>query len=263
MGHILVITLRYMKESMKNVLFLYVFLFSYIFPFPCFPESYILATEDYPPFNMSKSVNNSNITGIEITGLSTDIVNELFNRAGIPIKLEIYPWKRAINLAEYKKGCGVYSTTRTPKREKRFKWVGPIVSHYWTLFTMRDSQITLQSLEDAKKFKIGGYNGDALTLFLEEQGIPVDAVPKDDLNIQKLFWGRIDLWVAGSLLGVYRAQNESIEIKAVLKFKKDFLWIAFNKETSSETIAHLNTLLKTMHKDGSITSFYKKYKFTQ
>ena len=45
-------------------------------------------TEDYPPFNMQGE-------GGKIVGLSTEVVEELFKRAGVEYKLTLMPWKRA------------------------------------------------------------------------------------------------------------------------------------------------------------------------
>ena len=76
-----------------------------------------LATENYPPFNMSINTSDS-ATEAEITGISTEIVQELFKRAKISYTVRLYPWQRAYWLAQNKPNFGVFSTTRTEAREK-------------------------------------------------------------------------------------------------------------------------------------------------
>jgi len=80
-----------------------------------------LLTEDYPPFNMADS-------GGRVIGLSTDIVRQLLQRAGISYDVELLPWVRAFNRAVLEPNTCVYSTTRTEQREHQFKWIGPVVA---------------------------------------------------------------------------------------------------------------------------------------
>ncbi|BBQ54171.1 hypothetical protein WP2S18C03_32520 [Aeromonas veronii] len=74
-------------------------------------------TEDYPPFNMQGE-------GGKIVGLSTEVVEELFKRAGVEYKITLMPWKRAYEDTLSTPNTALYSTTRTPERETLFKWVG-------------------------------------------------------------------------------------------------------------------------------------------
>ena len=49
----------------------------------------VLATEEYPPYNMS----GPNGT---VTGISTDIVRAVLDAAGYDYEISVYPWARAI-----------------------------------------------------------------------------------------------------------------------------------------------------------------------
>mgnify|MGYP002712677078 FL=1 len=51
----------------------------------------------------------------------------LFKRAGIPYTLTLrFPWSRLQQLAEKTPGFAVFSLSRTPEREPKYKWVGPL-----------------------------------------------------------------------------------------------------------------------------------------
>lgn len=67
---------------------------------------FLLTTEEYPPFNMT-------FQG-RITGLSTDLVRAMFDKAGIAYKIEMLPWNRAIHLAQTQKDT---CSTAPPKRK--------------------------------------------------------------------------------------------------------------------------------------------------
>lgn len=216
-------------------------------------DSLILTTEDAPPFNYSRD------NGKTIEGSATEVIHALFKRAEIDYTIKMYPWVRAIEMGHYDKNTCVYSTTRTEEREKSFLWVGPIAPNDWTFFAKADSTITLNSLEDARQYKIGGYRGDAVTLFLQGQKMKIDEAGNDEQSVQKLNAGRIDLWATGISAGPFISAKMNIKVKPLLSFKKTELYLACNTSVAQATIDKLNTTLQAMTADGTIEAINKKY----
>ena len=216
-------------------------------------DGLILTTEDAPPFNYSTD------GGKTILGSATETVLELFRRAKIDYKITMYPWVRAIEMARSDKDTCVYSTNRTEEREKNFAWVGPVAPNEWVLFAKADSTIKLASLEDAKKFKVGGYRGDAATLYLQGQKFTIDEAVNDEQNVQKLDAGRIELWATGAQIGRFVADKMKVKIKSAIAFKKTELYLACNLSVAPQTIATLNATLQAMAKDGTTAAIDKKY----
>ena len=216
-----------------------------------------LTTEDYPPFNVRGDADHP------ISGISTEIVREMMKRANITIDISMYPWQRALSIASSDNDACVYSTVRTAKREDSYKWVGPLTSDDWALFAPSDSKITLKSLEEAHKYKLGGYQGDAAGDFLVTHKFNVDVADSDKFNPQKLMAGRIDLWIAGVRTGPFVARREGVlNIKPVLTFgeAKDYqMYLACNKAMPDTTVNRLNEVLKQMRNDGSIAKILAKY----
>lgn len=213
----------------------------------------ILTTEDAPPFNYSTD------GGKTILGSATETVHELFKRAKIDYKITMYPWVRAIEMARADKDTCVYSTTRTEEREKSFAWVGPVAPNEWVLFAKADSTIKLGSLDEAKKFRVGGYRGDAVTLYLQGQKFTIDEAVNDEQNVQKLDAGRVDLWATGSQAGPFVSNKMKVKIKPIISFKRTELYLACNPSVAPETVAKLNETLKAMGKDGTTDKINKKY----
>ena len=212
-----------------------------------------LTTEDYPPFNFSKD------EGKTIAGSSTDVMNEVLKRTGIKATIVLYPWERAYKSAQDDKDTCVYSTTRTEAREKLFKWVGPLVSDSWVLYAKADSAITISALDDAKKHTIGGYQGDAKTVFLKEKGFKIDETMKDEQNVKKLEAGRVDLWVAGNITGPWIAKSNNVKVKPVLTFKDVQMYAACNLAMPDADIAKMNDAIKAIKADGTYDKFLKAY----
>lgn len=170
----------------------------------------MLATEENPPLNFS--TNN----GKEPSGLSTEVLTEAGKRAGIEVQYAIFPWNRAYRMAQESESTCVYSAVRTESREKLFKWIGPLSPNTWILFARADNPIKLATLEDAKKYRVGGYNGDSKAIYLKQKGFALDEASNEEQNIKKLNAGRIDLWIATSLTGPWIAKTYGVKIRPVL-----------------------------------------------
>ncbi|MGK0290223.1 MAG: polar amino acid transport system substrate-binding protein [bacterium] len=223
-------------------------------------ETLHLVTENYPPFNMSLDGSDS-VKESKIIGISTEIIQKLFKRAKIKYTIQLYPWKRAYWMAENKINHGVYSTTRTAEREKLFKWVGPLGENRWVFFAKKEKNIKIKSLDDAKKYRIGGYAGDATAIYLKQKGFHLELSVADHINVYLISKNRIDLWATGHRLGSYYAYKKRVlGLEEVFMFNKKTLSIAFNKRTSSKLIKKLNRILQQMKNDGTIKIIDKQYR---
>ena len=212
-----------------------------------------LMTEDYPPFNMVDANG-------QIVGLGTDVVREVMRRAHIPYTIQLQPWIRSFNLSVMENNTCVYSTTRTENREHQFKWVGPILENPWVLYAGPKSPQGIYNIEDVRRYKIGGYSGDAVAQYLIARGFEVELTPFDQLNAKKLAVGRIDFWATGKYLGSYLIQREKLsDLKPILVFNTAFMYLACNPGIPDQTILKLNNLLVGMHQDGFIDRTIRHY----
>ncbi|WP_448091629.1 substrate-binding periplasmic protein [Pseudomonas lini] len=220
----------------------------------------VLLTENFPPYNMAK--NGKNFAQDEnINGIAVDIVREMFKRTDITYSLTLrFPWERIYKLALEKPGYGVFVMARLPDREKLFKWVGPIGPDDWILLAKADSKITLESLEQARKYKIGAYKGDAIAETLAKQGLKPIVVLRDQDNAKKLVNGQIDLWATGDPAGRYLARQEGVNgLKTVLRFNSAELYLALNKDVPDETVAKLQAALDQLRKEGVVDEIMGRY----
>ncbi|BBN52260.1 amino acid ABC transporter substrate-binding protein, PAAT family [Pseudomonas chlororaphis] len=222
--------------------------------------SLVLLTENFPPYNMAKNGKNF-AQGENINGIAVDIVREMFKRAGINYSLTLrFPWERIYKLALEQPGYGVFVTARLPDREPLFKWVGPIGPDDWILLARDDSKIALQSLEQARKYRIGAYKGDAIAETLAKQGLKPQVVLKDQDNARKLVGGQIDLWATGDPAGRYLARQEGVTgLKTVLRFHSTQLYLALNKEVPDETVARLQAALDQLREEGVVEEIMGRY----
>ena len=220
----------------------------------------VLLTENFPPYNMAK--NGKNFAQDEnINGIAVDIVREMFKRTDITYSLTLrFPWERIYKLALEKPGYGVFVMARLPDREKLFKWVGPIGPDDWIMLAKADSKITLETLHQARKFRIGAYKGDAIAETLAKQGLKPIVVLRDQDNAKKLVSGQIDLWATGDPAGRFLARQDGVTgLKTVLRFNSAELYLALNKDVPDEVVTKLQTALDAMRKEGVVDDIMANY----
>ncbi len=222
--------------------------------------SVVLLTENFPPYNMA--INGKNFAQEDsIDGIAVDIVKEMFKRAGVQYSLTLrFPWDRIYKLALEKPGYGVFVTARLPERESQFKWVGPIGPDDWVLLAKADSTISLNNLDEAKKYRVGAYKGDAMADYLAEHGFEPVLALRDQENAGKLQDGSIDLWASGDPAGRYLAKQVGVTgLKTVLRFNSDQLFLALNRETPDAVVQKLQAALDKMRAEGFVDDVLNSY----
>ncbi|MFG0586031.1 Bacterial extracellular solute-binding protein, family 3 [Pseudomonas sp. THAF187a] len=220
----------------------------------------VLLTENFPPYNMA--INGKNFAQEDnIDGIAVDIIKEMFKRAGVKYSLTLrFPWDRIYNLALEKPGYGVFVAARLPEREELFKWVGPIGPDDWVLLAKGDNPISLTSLDQAKKYRIGAYKGDAISEYLTEKGVEHSTSLRDQENARKLMAGQIDLWATGDPAGRYLAKQEGISgLRTVLRFDSAELYLALNKDIPDEIVSKLQAALDQMRAEGFVDDILNSY----
>ncbi len=195
-------------------------------------------TENYPPFNYKDKM------GLPV-GQSTLIVEKVMKAAGVEYKISFVPWARALKFAAENVNACVYSASRTPERERRYQWIGPLVENSWTVFGSAQEKGKVSKIQDLQNEKIGSYIGDAIVHFLREKKIQVIEANHDDVNVSLLKSGRIKYWATGKQNGQFLldAANEK-SIVALFDFHKTQMYLACSKRVDKTVIGKLNEAFK-------------------
>jgi polar amino acid transport system substrate-binding protein len=212
-----------------------------------------LTTEQAPPYSVRE--------GERVIGIGADTVREIMGRANIDHTIELLPWKRAYTAALERNDACVFSTTRTPEREPLFKWIGPIGEADWVLMGRADRKLHLNSLEDARNYRIGTYNGDARDQYLRARGFKVDPAPNDLLNLRKLMADRIDLWAASIRRGgvALARMGYADKVVPVFVFNRIRVYLACNRGVPDAMTARMETAYESMARDGSLERILHRY----
>ena len=213
-------------------------------------QSITFLTEQNPPFNFAQ--------GGKPAGISTDVVAEMIQRAGVAGRFEILPWDDAYRRAQTDKDTCLYSTARLENRENLFRWIGPIATNQWVLVARNDFAGAIKSAADARKYRIGAVRTDAKAELLRAKAITNIFESDSEAQIPpKLFLkkddpARIDLWVSG--LYTYKTVAEKAKVtdlKTVFVVGEQQLYVACSPRTSDGAFKKLAAALQAMRKDGT------------
>ncbi|MFP5221397.1 MAG: substrate-binding periplasmic protein [Acidobacteriota bacterium] len=215
-----------------------------------------IVTEDSPPSTI--------VRGDTVTGVSVEIVREIQRRIGDSTHIDVLPWARAYFMASTTPGVVLFATTRTPERESRFIWVGPILRLQWAFFAMSGKMKPLTSLDEAKRVSsIGTYKDDAREQFLKSQGFTnLESSSSPHTNFKKLKAGRIDLMVStnlgvGAILPLWGMKPGDVE--NVYTFKEAELYIAFSNGSDEAVVAAWEKAFEDMRNDGTLAAIQDRW----
>lgn len=154
-----------------------------------FPELNLL-TENWKPYHY---LENGVVQG-QTVDLLVGILRKVGSRQGRD-DIVVLPWARAYRQAQTEPNTLLFSTSRTPEREKLFKWAGPILKFESYFIGKKDRNFTIRTSEDLHRHKVGVVIDSASAIYAKRHGIPEENTTFNSqgiLNIRMLAAGRID-----------------------------------------------------------------------
>ncbi|TQV85856.1 substrate-binding periplasmic protein [Aliikangiella coralliicola] len=221
-----------------------------------------IVTEHFPPLQIKNEDS--------LSGFSIDVINELLSTTEVKAEIDVLPWARAIKIADTRKNTMIFSITRTPEREHKYQWIGALEIDtkqcFWSLKSRRDIVIT--GWADVKDLRTAIAREDSQINRLNQNGFieSKNLYLTNDLaqSLQMLMQGRVEFLLAGELFISYYIKKLGLP-KSKLKrycFRNDGYYplsIAFNKNTSQDTIELFKKSLQEMKESGALKKIYSKW----
>jgi polar amino acid transport system substrate-binding protein len=234
--------------------------------FPALAASELrIVTEEMPPYNMTQ--------GGQVTGMSTEVVQAVLKDVGMPAPaIQSMPWARAYDIALNTENVLIYSITRTPQREKLFKWVGVIAPTQWYLFSRTGRNLpAIRSVEEARRHQIATVNEDVGEQYLVSKGFVIgknlQSSNKYEFNYEKLKLGRVDYWIANELNATWLARQAGDDPERMLVralplpdlMQDEGLNMAFSLKTPDAVVERFRKSLETIRKNGTYDAIKRKW----
>lgn len=223
------------------------------------PASLTLYTEHFPPYSFLQQQ--------QVRGINADLIRLACQRAAIQCEFVLYPWLRAVELAQKNPHSGIFSIVRTPKRAPLFQWLGPLASSKAYLYRLkRRPDIRLQQLSDAKAYSIGVAHGDIYEEFFLSQGFVhgknlVKFSTKSE-PVPLFLKGKIDLLIASELMlsNWLPATHSAADVEAVFDISavgQNFL--ALHPAVPAVTAQSLQQALTELAAEGQLQQLVHSY----
>jgi len=219
-----------------------------------------IITEDWKPYQFKENG--------QLKGIAVDLLVLMLEKIGSDQQrddIQLYPWARGYNLLKNQKNTILFSTTRLKKREKLFKWVGPIFQNTTYLIGKKSRKYKIKSVKDLHNYRIGTIINDASEEYMKNIGIPLKKLQRNTkavYNIKKLEIDRIDFVVCGWLAFVHDAREAGVNpdlYAPVYTVDVADVSYAFNIKTPDWIIRKFQAALDTIKSEGKLDELFQRY----
>lgn len=215
-----------------------------------FAQAYRFVTEDYPPYVYQDN-------GVA-KGLDVEILNAIKTKAGIDIKIEFYPWNRAMAMAQDGSADAIFSLFKTSEREGFIHYPSTaLYDNRTVLFASKDYIGDVKSLADLKGQTVGIVQGNSYgDAFDKDTTFTKDAVSSTDVMVKKFQGGRIKLFVEAEEVGNYVLKKNNVEgyriLSHVIVTEKSFVGVSKKSARGQELFNKINAALADLEKSGEL-----------
>ncbi len=185
----------------------------------------------------------------KVGGLTTAVVAELLQQAGLSASFEVYPWARAFKIAATTPDVLIYNMARTPEREAQFEWIGIVTRYKFGLLKLSQREdIQVSQLADIKHYVVGAQREDFSAEWLKDAA----KQPPEKLELQPdvietwrlLVNGKLDLMIddpqaIDDMLHQHQLERSDIEFVLFPPELEQQTWIALKKGSSPELVQRL------------------------
>ena len=183
--------------------------------------------------------------------------------------LEVYPWRRALKLAEDGLVDGIYAIADIPERRGFFYVTPPIIELAYALFAHRASPLTYTRASDLEGYTVGAYGPSAATKAAETlvQSVPATklVIEVDNTTLLRklsgMRYGERAVAVANVDVGKLLIRQENIpDLKVAGVVSKIEYCIGLSRKKVSETQAEeFTAALRRLLKAGKVKQIADKY----
>ncbi|WP_027722465.1 substrate-binding periplasmic protein [Maridesulfovibrio zosterae] len=215
--------------------------------------------DNWPPYNFEKND--------KIVGISTELIEAALQKAKIPYKLAVYPFKRALITVQRTPNTMLFTVARVPQREDMFAWIGPIHPRRVYLYKLKSrTDVQIDEIEDIKKYYTGVLSGGSVEQFFKTNDFHDHnyyLVSDSEQLLKMLFKQRVDLIPGDPLDLAYQMNSQGykyseLEIAYLLSEEGGYYMIA-NKNTSAKLLAKIQKSLEEVLATGARDRIINKY----
>ncbi|MFO8144947.1 MAG: transporter substrate-binding domain-containing protein [Candidatus Syntrophosphaera sp.] len=240
----------------RALLFLAIIILSLAFSCAKKKDRMTILTENYPPL--------SYIQDGQVTGYGTEVVEAIQAELGIDFTPRIKSWDEAYEKALNEPNVVIYTIEKTPARAGKFYFIGPLGANTASFYALRDNDLELATLEDARAVETIATTKNWFTeQYLREQGFTnLLSCETPYENIDMLLNKEAELAPFTDVTYPELAKAAGIdpsELKPVLKLFSSEYYIALSSKTDPQIILDWEQAFATIEKDGTLQQIREKW----
>lgn len=218
------------------------------------PGRMYLVTEEYPPITFMQEGRPG--------GFVTECVRQIAADLGLEDHVQLTSWSNAYSMALLHPNVVLFSAERTPEREDRFHWVGPVGRNSAILYARAGSGLTLDSLDQARDLPAIATTTDWFTeQDLKARGFDnLLSSPDPADSVRSLMSGQASLAIFTDLTVseiVERTGYSMSDLEPIMVVSQTDFYIALSRNTAPERVAQWRAALETVKRDGRFERIYR------
>lgn len=212
-------------------------------------EPVVIYTENYPPYNFLDDHG-------DVKGLATEKVQQVMRASGLAYEIRLVPWTRGLYFIESDPNALLYSMTRTPSRESRYRWLVPLAQSNFFVFSRKDDlRVVSKDAIQSGAFTGACVSNDLGCELFRWVGMPLNKVIRvssnDTGDFRMVAAGRADLYISDINVNRRLRVSEGFDpslTKPVLRLddKAGFYLVSGSIFDSEKAVIIQNTLQRLM-----------------
>ncbi len=191
---------------MKTIkIFCLVIVSSMIFSLSYANEKVLIYTSDYEPYYGEKMTDFGPVAKITVLALK---------EAGYDSEIKLRPWARCLKKAQIGKCDILIAVWYSAKRENWMAFTDPILVNENGIYKRKSDNLVFTNCNELIKNNnvvVGSVRGYVLPECFRQEGLVVENVTTDLMNMRKLVAGRIRLALVDKYVGFHLLKNEGME----------------------------------------------------
>ncbi|KAF1050946.1 MAG: hypothetical protein GAK43_02615 [Stenotrophomonas maltophilia] len=222
-------------------------------------EPYKVVTEEWAPYNY--------LDHGRISGMASEIVRAIMARTGDDFALELLPSMRTTLTLQTRPKTIMFSLFRTPEREARYKWVGPIIEEAIHPYQLANSRQPLNSLEQLLHApQITTRHAGLVPQTLEALGFRnLDKSVTESQQLYRMLLARRTEVIVGDTDAGVAYYSAQLNIPAgrlrqiPVELYRSSLYIAFSRDCDDRLVARWADALQALRDSGELARIQQRY----
>ncbi|KMN36280.1 hypothetical protein VI26_07095 [Chromobacterium sp. LK1] len=210
---------------------------------------------EYPPLVMKGDAGRS-------SGIAVEVIAQAALLAGLGVRMPEMPWKRAQLQVQQDADSCLIPFTRSPEREKLYRWVGLVLESNQSFFINTHRSLVLNTLDDVRGKRVVALLGSSVADYLRKNNIPFSVLPTPEEAERELAAGVADIWAVHDVVAAYTIKQVGApagNFREGLRMQSTGIYLACSLKMPDATALKLSRAFQQLRENGKLEKIVAKY----